>query len=187
MPSLGQQSLPSASVSRPTGPLTSTVPGVGCEFSTAPVMSQQQQQQQQPQAAVSQAGECPFRALRCSGQTQGSYNSSEMFGQAMSCYPSAASQLLPGLSQNCGVTAVPDSNGCQSLVESTVQPVAQGGDYEGLEPPDLLPDLLPHLEVALSQHGGSNSSWDNGSQEKKLNVRNIPLVEYKEEKVMFSK
>lgn len=176
MPSLGQQSLPSASV--PTGPLT-TVPGVGCEFSTAPVMSQQQQ----PQAPVTQAGECPFRALRCSGQTQGSY-SSEMFGQAMSCYPSAVSQLLPGLSQNCGVTAVPDSNGCQSLGESTVQPVAQGGDFEGLEPPDLLPDLLPHLEEALSQHGGSNSSWDNGSQEKKLIVRNIPLVDYKEEKVM---
>lgn len=182
MPSLGQQSLPSASVSRPTVPLTSTVPGVGCEFSTTPVMSQQQQQQ--PQAAVSQAGECSFRDLRCSGQTQGSYNSSEMFGQAMSCYPSAASQLLPGLSQNCGVTAVPDSNGCQSLVESTVQPVAQRGNFEGLVPPDLLPDLLPHLEEALSQHGGSNSSWDNGSQEKKRNVRNIPLVEYKEEKVL---
>ena len=130
--------------------------------------------------------ECPFRALRCSGQTQGSYNSSEMFGQAMSCYPSAASsQLLPGLAQSCGVTAVPDRNGrLPVLGESTAQAVAPGGDFEGLEPPDLLPDLLPHLEEALSQHGGSNSSWDNGSQEKKLIVRNIPLVEYKEEKVM---
>ena len=184
MPSLGQQSLPSPSVSRPAVPLTSTVPGVGCEFSTTPVMSQQQQQQPS-QAPASQGAECPFRALRCSGQTQGSYNSSEMFGQAMSCYPSAASsQLLPGLTQSCGLTAVPDRNGCRSLVESTVQPVAPGGDFEGLEPPDLLPDLLPHLEEALSQHGGSNSSWDNGSQEKKLIVRNIPLVEYKEEKVM---
>lgn len=144
---------------------------------SAPGMTQHHQPEQVPVSQVED--ECPFRALRCSRQTQGNYDSSEMFGQAMSCYPSAVSQLVPDQHQpqNCGsnleVTRPPDSttntNGYVSLEVSLAglqgEVEAQGGGFEGLEAPDLLADeLLPQLEAALSQHDhhDSNCSWTNG-------------------------
>lgn len=181
IPSLGQQSLSSASVSRPTtntAPLTSTVAelsGTVCQFSSTEVMSQQH-----TRAPVSQAEECPFRALRCSGETQGNRKSSEMFGESMSCYPSMASHLPSEQPQSCGAI---NTNGYQALGDNLLPSGNQDGDLEGLEPPDLLPDLLPQLEAALSQDE-SNCSWANSSQGRGHEHGKPPLVEYKEEKVM---
>lgn len=175
-------SLAPVSMITTTTPLPSSVPelslvGAGCAFLSAPGMTQHHQPEQVPVSQVED--ECPFRALRCSRQTQGNYDSSEMFGQAMSCYPSAVSQLVPDQHQpqNCGsnleVTRPPASttttNGYVPLEVSLAglqgEVEAQGGGFEGLEAPDLLADeLLPQLEAALSQHDhhDSNCSWTNG-------------------------
>lgn len=186
IPSLSQQSLSSASVSRPTttAPLTSAVPdisGAACQFPSTVMMDQQQ-----PQTPVGQGEECPFRALSCSGQTQGNFSSSEMFGQAMSCYPSMNSQLPSEQPQSCGASGVSatNTNGYQALGESLLPSEAEGGDLEGLEAPDLLPDLLPQLEAAFSQQDESNCSWASGGQEKGEGERKSAPVEYKEEKVI---
>lgn len=182
IPSLSQQSLSSALVSRPattSAPLTATVPelsGTVCQFPSAAVMSQQH-----TRAPVSQAEECPFRALRCSGETQGNCKSSEMFGESMSCYPSMASQLPSEQPQSCGAI---NTNGYQALGDNLLPSEAQDGDLQGLEPPDLLPDLLPQLEAALSQQDESNCSWAESSQERGHEHRKPPPVEYKEEKVI---
>lgn len=180
--SLSQQSLSSASVSRPTtiaAPLTSTVPelsGTVCQFPSTSVMGQQH-----ARTPVSQAEECPFRALRCSGETQGSCKSSEMFGESMSCYASIASHLPSEQPQSCGAI---NTNGFQALGDSLLPSGAQDGDLEGLEPPDLLPDLLPQLEAALSQQDESNCSWADSSQERGHEHRKSPPVENKDEKVI---
>lgn len=182
IPGLNQQSLSSASVSRPTthsAPLTSTVAelsGSVCQFPPTEVMSQKHSR-----APVSQAEECPFRALRCSGETQGARKSSEMFGESMSCYSSMTSQLPSERPQSCGAI---NTNGYQALGDNLLPSGTQDGDLEGLEPPDLLPDLLPQLEAALSQQDESSCSWANSSQERGHEHRKPPLVEYKEEKVM---
>lgn len=183
IPSLSQQSsLSSASVCRPAttaAPLTSTVPelsGTVCQFPSTAVMSQQH-----TRAPLSQAEECPFRALRCSGQTQGSRKSSEMFGESMSCYSSMASQLPSEQPQSCGAI---NTNGYQALGDNLLPSEAQDGDLEGLEPPDLLPDLLPQLEAALSQHDESNCSWADSSHERGHEHRKPPPVAYEEEKVI---
>lgn len=181
IPSLSQQSLSSASVSRPTtntAPLTATVPelsGTVCHFPSTEVMSRQR-----TRAPVSQAEECPFQALRCSGETRGNCKS-EMFGESMSCYPSVATRLPSEQPQSCGAI---NTNGYQGFGDSLLPSGAQDGDLEGLEPPDLLPDLLPQLEAALSQQDESNCSWADTSQEREHEHRKLPLVEYKEEKVM---
>eukprot|EP00064_Thunnus_orientalis_P012375 superscaffoldBa00001890_g12410 len=180
--SLSQQSLSSASVSRPTttvAPLTSTVPelsGTVCPFSSTSVMGQQH-----IRTPVSQAEECPFRALRCSGETQGSCKSSEMFGDSMSCYPSMASQLPSEQPQSC--VAI-NTNGFQALGDNLLPSGAQDGDLEGLEPPDLLPDLLPQLEAALSQQDESNCSWADSNHERGHEHRKSPPVENKDDKVI---
>uniref|UniRef100_A0A665VDA6 DNA helicase n=1 Tax=Echeneis naucrates TaxID=173247 RepID=A0A665VDA6_ECHNA len=182
MPSLNQRSLSSASVSGPsttTAPLTSTVPelsGTVCQFPSTGVMSQQH-----TRIPVSRAGECPFQALRCSGDTQGNGRSSEMFGESMSCYPSMTSQMPSEQPQSCGAI---NTNGYNALGDSLLPSEGQHGDLEGLEPPDLLPDLLPQLEAALSQQDDSNCSWANSSLEGGLQHRKPPPVEYKEEKVI---
>lgn len=179
--SLSQQSLSSASVSRLTttnAPLTASMPelsGAVCQFPSAPVMSQQH-----TVAPVSQAEQCPFRALRCSGETQGNCKSSEIFGESMSCYPSMASQLPSEQPQSCGAI---NTNGYQALGDNLLPSEAQDGDLEGLEPPDLLPDLLPQLEAALSQQDESSCSWADSSQERGHEHRKPLPVEYKEEKV----
>lgn len=178
IPSLSQQSLSSSSVSRPTSttaPLTSTVPelsGTACQFPPTAVMSQQHNR-----IPVSQAEECPF--LRCSGETQGNCKSSEMFGESMRCY-NIASQLPSEQSQSCGAI---NTNGYQALGDSFLPSEAQDGDLEDLEPPDLLPDLLPQLEAALSQQDGSNCSWVSSSQERGHEQKPPPVV-FKEEKVI---
>lgn len=182
IPSLSQQSLPSASVSRPattTAPLTSTVPelsGAVCQFPSIAVMSPQH-----TRTPVSQGEECPFQALRCSGETQGNCKSSEMFGESMCCYPSMVSQLPSEQPQSCGAI---NTNGYQALGDNLLPSDAQDGDLVGLEAPDLLPDLLPQLEAALSQPDESNCSWADSNQERGHEHRKPPPVEYKEEKVM---
>lgn len=182
IPSLSQQSLSTASVSRPTtntAPLTSTVPelsGTVCQFPSTEVMSQQR-----TRAPVSQAEECHFQALRCSAETRRNCKSSEMFGESMSCYSSMATQPPSEQPQSCGAI---NTNGYQALGNNLLPSGAQDGDLEGMEPPDLLPDLLPQLEAALSQQDESNCSWADSSQEREHEHRKPPLVEYKEEKVM---
>lgn len=184
IPSLNQQSMSAASVSGPTtatAPLTSTVPelsGTVCQFPSTGVMNQQHTRVPVSQAA---AEECPFRALRCSRETQGNCRSSEMFGESMSCYPSMSSQLPSEQPQSCGAI---NTNGYQALGDSLLTSDAQDEDLEGLEPPDLLPDLLPQLEAALSQQDDSNCSWANSSVERGHEDRKPPPVDYKEEKVI---
>lgn len=162
--SLSQQSLSSSST---LPELTGTV----CQFSPASVMSQHNR------IPVSQAEDFPF--LCCSGETQGNCKSSEMFGESMRCY-NITSQLPSEQPQSCGAI---NTNGYQALGESILPPEAQDGDLEDLEPPDLLPDLLPQLEAALSQHDGSNCSWASSSQEREHEHKEPPPVVYKEEKV----
>lgn len=175
--SLSQQSLSSSSVSRPTSttaPLTSTVPELSatvCQFTPTSVMSQHNR------IPVSQAEDFPF--LCCSGETQGNCKSSEMFGESMRCY-SMASRLPSEQPQSCGAI---NTNGYQAMGENFLPAEAQDGDLEDLEPPDLLPDLLPQLEAALSQQDGSNCSWANSSQEREHDHKKPPPVVYKEEKV----
>lgn len=181
IPSLSQQSLSSGSVCRPatSAPLTSAVPeisGTACQFPSTAHMSQQL-----TRTPVSQAEECPFRALRCSEETQGNCKSSEMFGESMSCYPSIVSHLPSEQTQSCGVI---NTNGFQALGDSLLPSDAQDEDLDGLEPPDLLPDLLPQLEDAFRQQDESNCSWADSIQEKGHEYRKPPPIEYKEEKVM---
>lgn len=182
IPSLSQQPLSSASVSRPTttaAPLTPTVPelpGTVCQFPSAAVMSQKH-----TRAPVSQADECPFRALRCSGEAQGNCKSSEIFGESMRCFPNMAGQMPSEQPQSCGAI---NTNGFEALGDDLLPSDAQDGDLEGLEPPDLLPDLLPQLEAALSQGDDSNCSWGESSQERGHEPRKSPPVEFKEEKVL---
>lgn len=126
---------------------------------------------------VSQAEDFSF--LCCSGETQANSKSSEMFGESMRCY-SIASQLPSEQPQSCGAI---NTNGYQALGESILPSEDQGGDLEDLEPPDLLPDLLPQLEAALSQQDGSNCSWASSSQEREHDHKKPPPVVYKEEKV----
>ncbi|XP_010777254.1 transcription factor SPT20 homolog [Notothenia coriiceps] len=176
IPSLSQQSLSTDSVSMatttPPASLSTTVPelsGTVCPFPSTAVM----------RTPVSLGEECPFRALRCSGETQGNCGSSEMFGESMICYPSLASQLPSEQPQSCGAI---NTNGYQALGDNLQPPQAQDGDLEGLEPPDLLPDLLPQLEAALSQQDESNHSWADSRQERGRKHKK-PHVEYEEEKV----
>ena len=189
VPTLNQQSLSTASVSGPTlttnVSLTSTVSelsGTVCQFPSTGVMNQQH-----TKTSGSQEDECPFRALHCSGETQGSSGSSEMFGESMSCYPTMAIRLPSEQPQSCGAI---NTNGYQALGDGLLTSEAQDGDLEGLEPPDLLPDLLPQLEVALSQQDESNCSWASSSFSSSLERghehRKPPPVEYKEEKVIKS-
>lgn len=182
--SLSEQSLSSALVSRSTtttAPITSAVPelsGTVCNYPSTAVVGQEH-----ARTPVSQTEDCPFRALRCSGESQGSCNSSEMFGEAMSCYPIMVSQMPSEQPQSCGVI---NTNGYQALEGSLLPSEAQAGDLDDLEAPDLLPDLLPQLEASLSQQDGSNHSWANASQERENKQRKSPPVEFKEEKVKHS-
>lgn len=182
IPSLSQQSLSTVSVSRPNttpAPLSSTVPelsGTVCQFPSTAVMNQQHSR-----APVSQAEQCAFRTLRCSGETQGNCKSSEMFGDSMSCYTSMASQLPSEQPQSCGAI---NTNGYQALGDNLLASEVQDGDLDGLGPPDLLPDLLPQLEAALSQQDESNRSWTDSNPERGHEQRKQPPVVYKEEKVM---
>ena len=192
MPNLSQtlSSAPVSMTTATTAPHPSSVPelsAAGCEFSTAPGMVQPQVSQ------VNQAEECPFRGMRCTRQTHGNYDSSEMFGQAMSCYPSVASQLPLEQAQSCGSAGAPPattSNGYQSLEDNLLPVEARRGGFEGLEAPDLLADeLLPQLEAALSQQDGSNCSWTNGSPGGRgdMEDRNSPAMDsYEEEQVRQS-
>lgn len=176
-----QQSLSSASVARPittVAPLASTLPelsGAVCQFPSTSVMGQQH-----ARTPVNQAEECPFRAIRCSGETQGNGKSSEMFGESMSCYPSMARQPPSEQPQSCGAI---NTNGYQALGDNLLPSEAQDSDLEGLEPPDLLPDLLPQLEVALNHQDKSNGSWADSSKEWGHEHRRQPPVKHKEEKV----
>lgn len=180
MPNLSQQSLLTASVSRSTtstASLTPTVPelsGIVCQFPSTTVMSQPHSR-----IPVNQVEECPFRALRCAVETQGNCKSSDMFGDSMNCY-TMPGQLPSEQPQSCGAI---NTNGYQALGDSFLPSEAQDGDLEGLEPPDLLPDLLPQLEAALSQEDESNCSWADSSQERGHGHKNPPPVEVKEEKV----
>lgn len=86
------------------------------------------------------------------------------------------SQLSSEQPQSCRAV---NTNGYQAFGENILSSGVRDGDLETLGPPDLLPDLLPQLEAALTQQDESNCSWADSSQEKKP-----PPVEYNEEKVM---
>lgn len=178
--SLSQQSLSSASVSRPTttAPLSSTVSELSetaCQFQSPTLISQLHSR-----TTLNQAEECPFRALR-SGETQGNCKSSEMFGESMNCYPSIVSHLPSEQPRSCGAI---NTNGYQALEDSLLSSGAQHGDLEGLEPTDLLPDLLPQLEDAFRQQEESCYSWVDSSQEKGYENGIPASFEYKDEKVI---
>lgn len=177
LPGLSQQILPS--VSRPTtnsAALTCTMPGLsgpGSQFPSTDVMSQQH-----IRAPVSQPEECPFQGLRCSGETQRNLKSSDMFGKSMNCYSSMASPLSSEQPQSCGAISV---NGYQALGDGLLSSGAHAGDLDDLEPPDLLPDLLPQLEAALSQQDETKCSWTTSSQERGHEHRKPPPDEYNKE------
>lgn len=92
-----------------------------------------------------------------------------------------AGQMPSEQPQSCGAI---NTNGFEALGDDLLPSDAQDGDLEGLEPPDLLPDLLPQLEAALSQGDDSNCSWVESSQERGHEPRKSPPVEFKEEKVL---
>uniref|UniRef100_A0A674MHI4 Chromodomain helicase DNA binding protein 9 n=1 Tax=Takifugu rubripes TaxID=31033 RepID=A0A674MHI4_TAKRU len=177
LPGLSQQILPS--VSRPTAnsaALTCTMPGLsgpGSQFPSTDVMSQQH-----IRGPVSQPEECPFQGLRCSGETQRNLKSSDMFGKSMNCYSSMASPLSSEQPQSCGAIGV---NGYQALGDGLLSSGAHAGDLDDLEPPDLLPDLLPQLEAALSQQDETKCSWTTSSQERGHEHRKPPPDEYNKE------
>lgn len=181
LPSLNEQSLSSAPVSRPTNttaPLTSAVPeltGTPCQFSSTVRLSQQH-----TRTPVSQADECPFRAVRCPGETHGNCKSSEIFGESMRCYPNMTGHLPPEQPQSCRVI---NTNGYQALGDSLLPSAAHDADFDGLEPPDLLPDLLPQLEHAFKQEDKSNCSWADATQEMGIEYRKPSPIEYNEDKV----
>lgn len=178
IPSLSQQSLSTVSMPRPitnTASIPSTLPdlsGTVCQFPSVESINQQH-----TRAPVNQAEECAFRALR----PQNNCKSSEMFGESTSCYPNMATRLPHEQPQSCGAI---NTNRYQELGDNLLPSVSQDGDLEGLEPPDLLPDLLPQLEAAFSQQDESNCSWADCSQDMGHENRKPPFVEYKEEKVM---
>lgn len=174
---LSQQVLPS--VSRPTtnsAPLTCTMPefsGPGSQFPSTDIMSQQH-----IRAPARQPEECPFQGLRCSGETQRNLKSSDMFGKSMSCYSGMASPLPSEQPQSCVAISV---NGYQALGDSLLSTGAHDGDLDDLEPPDLLPDLLPQLEAALTQQNETKCSWTTSSQERGREHRKPPPEKRNEE------
>lgn len=176
LPGLSHQVLPS--VSRPTtsAPLTCTMPelsGPGSQFPSTDMMSQQH-----IRGPARQPEECPFQGLRCSGEAQRNLKSSDMFGKSMSCYSDMASPLPSEQPQSCVATSV---NGYQALGDSLLSSGAHDGDLDDLEPPDLLPDLLPQLEAALTQQNETKCSWTASSQERGHEHRKPPPEEYNEE------
>lgn len=178
IPSLSQQSLSTASKSRPitTAPHTSTVPGLSgatCQFQSTALMSQLHSR-----TTANQTEQCPFRALRCTGETQG--NSSEMFGESVSCYPSIASHLPPKQPLSCGAI---NTNGYQAFRDNFLPSEAHDGDMEELEPPDLLPDLLPQLEDDFTKQDKSSFSWVESSQKNGYEDRKLTAFECKDKKV----
>lgn len=181
LPSLNEQSLSSASVSRPsntTAPLTSTIPeltGTPCQFSSTAHLSQQH-----TRTPISQAEECPFRAIRCSRETQGNCKSSELFGESMRPYPNITTHLPSEQPQSCRVI---NTNGYQALGDSLLPSAAHDEDLDGLEPPDLLPDLLPQLEHVFKQEDKSNCGWTDTTQEIGIEYRKPSPIEYSEDKV----
>ncbi|KAK5600400.1 hypothetical protein CRENBAI_023582 [Crenichthys baileyi] len=175
IPSLSQQSS-----CRPitTAPITTTVPrlpGTACQFQSTAHVSQLHSG-----ATVNQADECPFRALCCSGETQAVCKSSEMFGESVSCYPSMTNHLSSEPHTGCGVI---NTNGYQTFGDNVLTSVAQDGDLEGLDPPDLLPDLLPQLEDAFRQQDESSCSWVDFSQKNGHENKKPTAIECKDEKV----
>uniref|UniRef100_A0A3B5LZE4 Uncharacterized protein n=1 Tax=Xiphophorus couchianus TaxID=32473 RepID=A0A3B5LZE4_9TELE len=177
IPSLSQQSS-----CRPitTTPITTTVPrlpGTACQFQSTAHVSQLHSG-----TTVSQADECPFRALHCSGETQAVCKSSELFGESVSCYPSMTNHLPSEQQISCGVI---NTNGYQAFGDNIMPSEAQDGDLEALDPPDLLPDLLPQLEDAFRQQDESSCSWFDSSQKKGHENRKSTAIECKEEKVIF--
>lgn len=174
---LSQQS--TALASRPTTTTAPTVPdlsGTVCQFAPTAVMSQQH-----TRTPVSQAQECAFRAQITPGETQGNCESTEMFGESMSCYPSMINHLPSDQPQSCRTT---NTNGYQAQGDSLLQSQAQDGDLESLEPPDLLPDLMPQLEAALSQQDESNCSWAESCKERGGEDRKPPPLEIRGGKVI---
>ncbi|XP_037549877.1 putative mediator of RNA polymerase II transcription subunit 26 [Nematolebias whitei] len=179
IPSLSQQSLSTASKCRPitTATHTSTVSGLSgatCRFQSTALMSQLHSR---TTTTTNQTEQCPFRTLRCTGETQG--NSSEMFGESVSCYPSIASQLLPQQPLSCGAI---NTNGYQAFRDDFLPSEAQDGDLEQLEPPDLLPDLLPQLEDDFTKQDKSSFSWVEASQKNGYEDRKLTSFECKDEK-----
>lgn len=177
IPSLSQQSS-----CRPitTAPITTTVPrlpGTACQFQSTAHVSQLQSG-----TMVSQADECPFRALRCSGETQTVCKSSEMFGDSVSCYPSMTNHLPSEQHMSCRVI---NTNGYQAFGDNILPPEPQDGGLEGLDAPDLLPDLLPQLEDAFRQQEESSCSWVHSSQKKEHENGKPTTTEHKDEKVKY--
>lgn len=124
-----------------------------------------------------QADECPFRALRCPGETQG--KSSEMFGESVS-YPNIASHLP---SEQPLSSRTINTNGYQTFEDDFLQSEAQDGNFEELEPPDLLPDLLPQLENDFREQNKSSFLWIESSQKNGHEDRKPTYFEGSEEKV----
>ncbi|XP_061922912.1 chromodomain-helicase-DNA-binding protein 9-like isoform X2 [Entelurus aequoreus] len=184
MASLSQPSMSSASVAaRPAttaAPLAAALPelpGAACQFPSASVIGQQH-----ARTPVSQAEECPFRALRCSAETPGNNRSSEIFGESMSCYSSTTRQMPSEQPRSCGAA---NTNGYPSLGDNLLASEAQDVHLGGvLEPPDLLPELLPQLEAAISQQDQSNTSWVDSNQAWGPEHR-TPLPVKQREEVMY--
>lgn len=89
-----------------------------------------------------------------------------------------ASPLASEQPQSCGAISV---NGYQALGDGLLSSGAHAGDLDDLEPRDLLPDLLPQLEAALSQQDESKCSWTTSSQERGHEHRKPPPDEYNKE------
>lgn len=176
LPGLSQQVLPS--VSRPTtnnAPLTCTMAelsGLGSQFLSTDMS------QQPIRAPARQPEECPFQGLRCSGETQRNLKSSDIFGKSMSCYSGMAMPLPSEQPQSCVAINV---NGYQALGDNLLSSGAHVEDLDDLEPPDLLPDLLPQLEAALTQKNETKCSWITSNQERGHGHRKPSPEEYNEE------
>lgn len=167
----GQPEMPSLTASH-----SSTMPdssGPVCRFSSTTTMNQHN-----IRIPVSQAEECHFKAGCGSGNLQGSCKT-EMFGESTRCYPNMVNHSSFGQQQSCQAIA---TNGYQALRGNLQQTEAQDGVLESLDPPDLLPDILPQLEAALSQQEESNCSWTDSIQERGHETK-APPVECNEEKV----
>lgn len=130
--------------------------------------------QQHISAPARQPEECHFQGLRCSGETQRNFKSSDMFGKSMSCYSGMVSSLPSQQPQGCVPIGV---NGYQALGDGLLSS-AHAGDLDGLEPPNLLPDILPQLEAALTQQNETKCSWTASSQERGHEHRKPPPEEY---------
>lgn len=134
--------------------------------------------QQHISAPARQPEECPFQGLRCSGETQRNLKSSDMFGKSMSCYPGMDSPLPSEQPQSCVAISV---NGYQALGDSLLSSGVHAGDLDVLEPPNLLPDILPQLEAALTQQNETKCLWTASSQERGHERRKPPPEEYNKE------